>query len=406
MSDQRTPILQGWPDGWRLVGLVLSSMILAIVLILRAPALAPVVVLTPTATVVQVATPISPLPVTPVPIALLPAQPQAGAPVVIEGVAPPQLKVRVYEGSTVLGEARADAEGRWRLEAGQTWTEGVHELRIVGIDEHGNELPSSALVARVPVTGLPTPTVEVAPTVVAPAPTAKPSVELPEKTPTPAVAIARLEPGVSRPSLRMHVSIDQPQPGQAIVEGVPLIGGVAPSGAIVRVYEIQRLVGQTTANLDGTWRLATSGLFPLGDHLIWAEALTEDNILLGLSRAVFFTVASRFTASVETPAAGAAVKESQPVFSGTGEPGAHVRVYLGTRPIAETVVDEDGRWEVRPAAPLAPGQHVIRAVVVDEAGRPLAESQPVSITVPQPARVLPLTGGDRPEPVPQASFQP
>jgi hypothetical protein len=55
---------------------------------------------------------------------------------------------------------------------------------------------------------------------------------------------------------------------------------------------------------------------------------------------------------------------------------------------------------------LTQGQHDVRAVVVDERGRILAQSAPVTVVVPQPARSLPITGGERPEPDAKAASNP
>ncbi len=386
MNDEPNSFWERWPDGWRLVGLVLSSVILAIVLVLYKPAPAPPPTVTPAATTVEAIGPISP----PVPPALetLPAivapldQVQVGAPMVIEGTAPPQSTVRVYDGTAVLGEVQADEAGRWRLEVGRTWSDAPHELRAASLDASGNEIASSPPITVMPVPAQATPPI---------APTPTPS----------ALGLALAQPvtRLGQPGLRMRVTVDQLRPGQLIsVEDLPVISGTAPAGAVVRLYDLLRLVGQAIAGPDGIWRIETEGQFPPGDHLIWGEALTEEGILLGTLPPTFVTVTPQATFSMDAPANGI-LREAHPAFSGIGEPGKRVRVYVDTRVAAETVVDEEGHWEVRLTEPLPPGQHTVRAALVDEEGRLLAESQPLSITVPQPTRALPMTGGERPDPI-------
>lgn len=387
MNDEPNSFWERWPDGWRLVGLVLSSVILALVLILYGPTPPPSPVATPAATVVETIGPISPLP--PLAPGASPAitapfdQVQVGAPIVVEGIAPPQSTVRVYDGTTVLGEAQADETGRWRLETGRTWSEELHELRAASLDAGGNEIASSPSVIVIPVSP------QAAPPAV--------------PTPTPsALAFVPVQPTarLGQPGLRMRVSVDQLRPGQLIsVEDLPIISGMAPAGAVVRLYDLLRLVGQAIAGPDGTWRIATEGQFPPGDHLIWGEALTKEGILLGTLPPMFVTVTPQAMLSIERPADGL-LREPYPAFSGTGAPGKRVRVYADTRVVAEAVVDESGRWEVRLTEPLPPGRHMVRAALVDEEGRLLAESQPLSVTVSQPARALPATGGERPDPIP------
>ncbi len=399
MNDEPNSIWERWPDGWRLVGLVLSSVVLAIVLVLHGLAPAPSPMVTPTA-------PISPLPAPspggPLAITSPLDQVQVGAPVVIEGTAPPHSTVRVYDGAAMLGETQVDESGRWRLEVGRTWSERPHELRVATLDESGNEIASSA-----PITVVPVPAPAAAPAAPIPVEEGKPSVS-PMPTPL-ALALAPIQPAtrLGQPGLRMRVSVDQLRPGQITsVEDLSVLSGMAPAGAIVRLYDLLRLVGQAIAGPDGVWRMETKDQFPPGDHLIWGEALTEEGVLLGTLPPAFVTVTPRAAVSMDMPA-DRTIREAYPTFSGTGEPGERVRVYADTRPVAETVVDERGRWEVRLAEPLPPGQHTVRAVLVDEEGRLLAESQPLSITVPQPTRALPVTGGERPEPtlVPRASLE-
>ncbi|MCS7221766.1 MAG: Ig-like domain-containing protein [Anaerolineae bacterium] len=388
MNNEPNSFWERWPDGWRLVGLVLSSVILAIVLVLYKPTPPSQPVATPAATAVETIGPISPL-LPPAP-GVSPAitapldQVQVGAPMVIEGIAPPQSTVRVYDGAAVLGEAQADETGRWRLEVGRTWSEAPHELRAASLDASGKEIASSPPLVVMPVSPQAVP----------------PTMPTPTRS---VLAFVPVQPAarLGQPGLRMRVSVDQLRPGQLIsVDDLPVISGMAPAGAIVRLYDLLRLVGQTIAGPDGTWQIATEGQFPPGDHLIWGEALTEEGILLGTLPPTFVTVAPQATLSIEMPA-NDLLQEPYPAFSGTGEPGKRVRVYVDTRVVAEAVVDTSGRWEVRLTEPLPPGQHMVRAALVDEGGRLLAESQPLSITVPQPTRSLPVTGGERPDAMPQ-----
>ncbi len=403
MNDPTT-IWERWPDAWRLVGLVLSSVILAIVLIMRGPAPTPTAIV-PTATPVTprtaaelspISPPPTPAPGAPVIVAPQPGQIQAGAPIVLEGTAPPNTPVRVYDGSSILGETRSDEAGRWRLEVGQVWTEGPHDLRAVGLDANGNEVSSSPPIALV----VPPPPEQTPPRVVVLTPTAKPGTPPAEATPTPSGAPARGE--VNNVGLRMTVSIETPQAGATVAEDLPGVTGTAPAGALIRLYELQRLIGQAVASRGGAWEMDTTGQFPPGDHLIRAEAYSKEGVLLGVSPPIFFTIVSQATPSIETPTAGAVLEAPQPILSGTGEPGTHIRIYANSRPVAEATVNAQGRWKTRLRDPLSPGQYQLRAVVIDAKGKPVAESRPVPVTVPNRGSVLPLTGGEQPNPTPRA----
>ncbi len=47
-------------------------------------------------------------------------------------------------------------------------------------------------------------------------------------------------------------------------------------------------------------------------------------------------------------------------FAGSAPPGSAVRVYIDRRPAGDAVADEDGRWSLLPADPVAAGQHRLR----------------------------------------------
>ena len=48
------------------------------------------------------------------------------------------------------------------------------------------------------------------------------------------------------------------------------------------------------------------------------------------------------------------------VISGRATPGSIILVYLDNLAVADTVVDSDGRWSVRPDSPISPGLHRLR----------------------------------------------
>lgn len=63
------------------------------------------------------------------------------------------------------------------------------------------------------------------------------------------------------------------------------------------------------------------------------------------------------------------------ILSGRAPGGARLFVYLDNQPIGETAANADGFWSFTPAAPIAPGLHVIRVDQVDQAGKVLARAQ-------------------------------
>ncbi len=58
----------------------------------------------------------------------------------------------------------------------------------------------------------------------------------------------------------------------------------------------------------------------------------------------------------------------QVVVSGEAPPGDTVIAYLDDEPVGQAKADPEGRWEVTPSDPVAPGLYSLRVEQVDEAG--------------------------------------
>lgn len=61
--------------------------------------------------------------------------------------------------------------------------------------------------------------------------------------------------------------------------------------------------------------------------------------------------------------------EGRVVFAGRARPEGAVRLYLGTAPIAEAAVSDDGSWRTRAAEPIEAGVYTLRLDQVDAAGK-------------------------------------
>jgi hypothetical protein len=62
-------------------------------------------------------------------------------------------------------------------------------------------------------------------------------------------------------------------------------------------------------------------------------------------------------------------------FAGRARPGGSVRLYLDNRHIGDAAPDLEGRWNLRPEAPISPGLFELRADQVDPQGRVTARVQ-------------------------------
>ncbi|MFC3126546.1 LysM peptidoglycan-binding domain-containing protein [Pseudoroseomonas globiformis] len=62
-------------------------------------------------------------------------------------------------------------------------------------------------------------------------------------------------------------------------------------------------------------------------------------------------------------------------FSGTAPPGSRVRVYIDDRHAGDAQADVAGRWDLRPEAPVATGQHRLRVDQLGQGGRVAARRE-------------------------------
>ncbi|MFL6633739.1 MAG: Ig-like domain-containing protein, partial [Massilia sp.] len=144
------------------------------------------------------------------------------------GTAEALAQVTLYDtdGQTVLGSARADADGKWSIVA-STLADGVHVLAIKQVDAAGNASAASpALTVTVDTT--------------APAAPATPQLQAQSDTDT---------------------------VGDGITYAVPVLEGTAAANDLVTLYDGTTAVGTTHADAHGHWSIAAQTL-GLGRHTL------------------------------------------------------------------------------------------------------------------------------------------
>lgn len=280
----------------------------------------------------------------------------------LSGTAAPGMKVQVYDGNKLLGEATAGPDGKWRLIV-PALAVGAHVLSVWTVGPDGNALAASAPIA-----------VEVAlPTATLSAPTATPS-----RTPTLApTATATLAPTPTLPPGAETATLS---------EGAPIsLAGTAGPGTRLRIYDGETPIGEAVADADGQWHLALPPLAP-GLHILTARVYDDAGRLVSSSMPLYLTITP--AAGVVTPVAparptiatpalvlpeitsprpGAQLPATAPgLLEGTAESGSTVRIYDGDKLIAEVVTGADGVWRILLPA-LGVGAHAltVRAVMPD-----------------------------------------
>jgi len=156
------------------------------------------------------------------------------------------------------------------------------------------------------------------------------------------------------------VKLLSPGAGEKIKPGKPVFSGTGEPGAVVKVVTMMNdTVGQVTVGLDGTWSITWSkSLAPnryTGGHVIQSVQNVEQ------SRAPYdFTVEQGDVKPLEvtTPKKGDNIAPGKPVFSGTGAPGAVVKIRtLFGDDVGSQVVNPAGNWSITWSKSLAPNRY-------------------------------------------------
>jgi hypothetical protein len=290
----------------------------------------------------------------------------------LEGTAGPGVKLAFFDDDASLGRTTAGSDGRWRFRLLGPLAPGMHSLRVAVIDKDGNELASSRPLA-VSVVAPATPTAE--PTAV---PTVRPT-EAPTLAPTPTLVVV---PVVTQPTAQATFA-----PGEVVS-----FAGTAGPGARILLYLADSLLGETTAGANGQWVISLAVPPSAGDYGLRAVATDVAGNELAASTLILLQVAAPITApNIVSPALDqTATGEIQ--IRGTAEPGARLVIYDGDTPLGEAIANHDGEWVFELPEAWSAGKHTLRTVMIDNAGRTLAQSEPLVIEAvgPEPTPTFPI----------------
>lgn len=80
-------------------------------------------------------------------------------------------------------------------------------------------------------------------------------------------------------------------------------------------------------------------------------------------------------------------------ISGTAQPNQVVVNYFNDIEFARVDADTNGKWQFSVPTNVAPGNYVVRVVVVDANGRPIFSAPQAIVVQVAPKLLLPVTGG-------------
>lgn len=293
----------------------------------------------------------------------------------LQGTAPEDATITVYDGATLLGTATRDGTS-WIFTPETPLTDGTHVLTIRTTDAAGN----------IAITG---PFNLVVDTVAPATPEAPAIVVNPEGTP---VAL---------------------NPGETTRDTTPTLSGTGNPGDTVTIYDGTASIGTTTINPDGNWSWTPEDPLPNGTYNLSLTVTNQDGAgnESAPSQPVAIVIDTEAPAAPGTPLVtdnvtditgpvdnGGSTNDTRPVLSGTGASPNDLIIITDTvngvaTEIGRVTVGPDGSWSLRPETELGEGTHTITATATDEAGNVSDASSPMVITVDTQASPVPVITG-------------
>jgi hypothetical protein len=288
----------------------------------------------------------------------------------VAGQSFPRGVVRIYDGATLLGETIADANGYWSFRPSVALTAGQHVLTAVATSADGKttaKAPPVTITVRSRAVTIPAwkPVAGAAPVVIT------------------------------------------PENGDTINTVQPLFAGTSAPNSQVRLYDGDKVLGDSAVDSDGRWTFRPTAPLAEGEHTIAVVPMNADGSEGAAKDTVTITIASGLGSAPVGPgiivdSTPASIANSRPVLTGQAPAGATIRIYDGDQLLGEVKAGPDGGWYYTPAAPLTAGDHVLRFEVVSADGRTVASAErsitiaagapsvkPPQITTPSQGQVAP-----------------
>ncbi len=281
----------------------------------------------------------------------------------LQGSAPADAVITIYDGATLLGTATLDGSGGWSFTPVTPLTDGPHSLTVHATDAAGNTTISSPFVLTVDT--------------VAPA--------------TPDIPTITVNPGGTEIPLN---------PGETTRDTTPTLSGTGNPGDTVTIYNGGVKLDDVLVDGTGNWTWTPATPLPNGTYDITLTVTNMDGTgnESAPSQPVTITIDTDAPATPASPVItdsvsqitgpvpdGGTTNDPRPVLSGTGTANDVINItdtVNGTPTVVGTVtVDSNGNWSWRPDSNIGEGSHVYTATATDEAGNVSDPSPAITITV-------------------------
>ncbi|QBH94949.1 hypothetical protein EKN56_00085 [Limnobaculum zhutongyuii] len=197
------------------------------------------------------------------------------------------------------------------------------------------------------------------------------------------------------------------QSGDKTDETKPEFSGKGTPGGIITIYDNNEPIGSVVVGEDGNWSLIPDVALEEGSHSITTTETSKSGNESDPSAPIDFVVdttppskpeiggVTDNTGDVTGPiTSGEPTDETQPEFNGEGEPGSTIVIKdKDGEIIGSTIVDEDGKWTVKPEQPLEEGSNSLVITETDTAGNESDPSDPFEVVVDTTPPSKPEIGG-------------
>lgn len=290
----------------------------------------------------------------------------------LQGTAPADTVITVYDGTTLLGTATLDGSGGWSFTPVIPLTDGPHTLTVHATDAAGNTTISTPFELTVDT--------------VAPA--------------TPNIPAITVNPDGTETPLN---------PGETTRDTTPTLSGSGNPGDTVTIYNGGVKLDDVLVDGNGNWTWTPATPLPNGTYDITLTVTNMDGTgnESAPSQPVTITIDTDAPVAPAAPVItdsvsqitgpvpdGGTTNDPRPVLSGTGTANDVINItdtVNGTPTVVGTVtVDSNGNWSWRPDSNIGEGTHVYTATATDEAGNVSDASPAITITVDTVAPDVPV----------------
>ena len=278
----------------------------------------------------------------------------SGNTVTLSGSAEAGSVVKVFDGTTQIGTATADAKGAWGYTTGAL-AAGSHSLTAKATDAAGNtSAASSALAVNISGTGGGTGGGSTAP--------AAPKI--------------------------VSYSNDSGTKGDGITnDNTIALSGTAAANGTVKVFDGATQIGTAKADASGAWTYTTATLSD-GNHSLTAKVTDASGTTSAASSALSLTID---TTAPNAPKFGSFSTDGKLVtdgvahvdhvtLTGSAEANSTVKLFDGTTQIGTAKADANGAWNYL-ASNLSDGNHAFTSKAMDTAGNTSGASSALNVSV-------------------------